>query len=233
MPPLSLPGAPHRFGPSGEILCIRVQRLPRTHSGRTTIPHHFQYGGGCSDKSLGYGRGGLGVRNGRIWGSGPESSDVNIWGLCAPHRPSGSTALGSLGCSNRDVLLGHIEDQHEKTVGMTYQPCHIAFQHSEAAYERRMMGEDLSYWDRQKERIHFLDCSADLVADSLEAQFKSQHGIGRGEQWYNSLSPAELQIYQVSLTKSVGSVEFPVKICRVWATIHTNHQIHFVHCHVQ
>ena len=58
------------------ILWQPVQMILQCHSGRPTIPHHFQYGGGCSDQELVDGDGGGGGRTGSIWDSGPAASGV-------------------------------------------------------------------------------------------------------------------------------------------------------------
>ena len=51
---MALLGAPPHGGMSGALLKSTIQRLPRGHPGRPSIPHNFQHGGGCRDTALGY-----------------------------------------------------------------------------------------------------------------------------------------------------------------------------------
>ena len=105
-------GTPHHGGRGRAILWHPVQRLMRGQPGRTTFSHHFQYGGGCSDKALGDGGGRGGGTLGRIWLSSLAASGIVIFVRRATCLPSSRTDQQSFGRSDRAVLLGRIEDQH-------------------------------------------------------------------------------------------------------------------------
>ena len=65
--PLPILLAPHHGGLVGVILWSLIQRLPQGHSGRPTLPHHFEYCDGYSDQALDDGGGKGGGGTGSIW----------------------------------------------------------------------------------------------------------------------------------------------------------------------
>ena len=85
-------------------------------------------------------------------------------------------------------------------------------QHSEAVCKRRMTGEGPYCRDIHRERVRLSECAVDLAAGSLEVHLHTQHIIVWGPQWTETLPLADIQVYQVLFTRTVGSVEFPVKV---------------------
>ena len=65
-----------------------------------------------------------------------------------------------------------------KMVRIIFHPCHVVGTHSDMAYKRTIMGEGLTYWSHQKQRVRFPECAADLAAIFLAAHHQTQHGIG-------------------------------------------------------
>ena len=114
---MSLLGAPHHGGLGGSILQHPVQRLPYDHSGKPTLPHNFQYGGGCSEQALGDSGGGGGGITVKIWGISPVASSVVLCRLRYPCLPLVRTAPDIFGRSYRYVLLYQIEYQCIKNGG--------------------------------------------------------------------------------------------------------------------
>ena len=114
-------GEPHHVGLGGLILRTPVQRLPRGHSGRPTLPHHFQYGCECSDQSLSDGRGGGGYKTRTIWQISPVEIGFVLLERLAPHLPLVGTSPGSFGCSDRSFQPYRIKDRHG-TNGGDYLP---------------------------------------------------------------------------------------------------------------
>ena len=55
-----------------------------------------------------------------------------------------------------------------KTVGMVCCPCEAARTQLEVAYERRMTGAGLLYWERQLVRLKCLECGEEMALGSLE-----------------------------------------------------------------
>ena len=69
-----------------------------------------------------------------------------------------------------------------KTAGMVCRPCKAACTQSKAAYMRRMTGEGLKYWERQRVRMKCLDCGEEMSVGLLEVHQQTQHGrdaVGR------------------------------------------------------
>ena len=51
------------------------------------------------------------------------------------------------------------------------------------AYGRKMMGEGLTYHERQKEQVECGDCGKGVAAGSLEAHRMIQHGKANNDKW--------------------------------------------------
>ena len=78
----------------------------------------------------------------------PEAAFYMDGGLLTyPHTEQLQEDLVILtGMFNRVRLSANVENM----VGMTFQPCLMAVQHSESVYGNSMTGKYLSYWDRQR-----------------------------------------------------------------------------------
>ena len=72
-----------------------------------------------------------------------------------------------------------------------------------------MTGEELTYQDRQRDRVRFPDCGADLAAGPLMEHHQTQHGWGRETQWMDSLPPTAE--YRVSFLHMTETVTFPLE----------------------
>ena len=105
-----------------------------------------------------------------------------------------------------------------KMVRMLFCLCHAVGTQFEAAYERQMTGERLTYRDCHKLWVQCPDRGVNLVAGSLAVHWQMQHavymGVGVGYQWENPLPPAENpKTYLMSFPRSAGPRECPVKEC--------------------
>ena len=59
---------------------------------------------------------------------------------------------------------------------MVFRPCQAAGTQSEAAYGRKMMGEEPTYRERQKERVACGECGKEMAAGLLASHWMTQHG---------------------------------------------------------
>ena len=56
----------------------------------------------------------------------------------------------------------------DKIVSMACQPCRAGSgNRSTEGYRRRVMGEGLSFWERQRERVACGECGVEIAAGSL------------------------------------------------------------------
>ena len=70
-----------------------------------------------------------------------------------------------------------------KTVSMVCRPCQASGTQLEAVYERKMMGEGPTYWERQKERVECGQCRKEMAAGSLASHMMTQNGQVKEERW--------------------------------------------------
>ena len=113
-----------------------------------------------------------------------------------------------------------------------FQPRSMDVSHSEADYERRMIGVGLSCWEQKQDQVCCLECTADLAVGSLEAHLQDQDETGQAPQREATLQPPEPRIYMVSFPRAASYIGFPVEACKGWMKMHTKLQIHFVHHHM-
>ena len=84
-----------------------------------------------------------------------------------------------------------------KTVGMVFRPCQVAVKNPEAEYGRQIIGEGLTYRERQKGWFQCRECGEEMEAGSVVGHKMTQHG--RAEEalwsWKTSATGEDPRIY--------------------------------------
>ena len=106
---------------------------------------------------------------------------------------------------------------------------------SEAAYKRRMTGEGISYWDRQRVRVECSECGEELAVGLLSVHQQTHHGklYGKRRKWEITSPDGEPQTYRMVFPPVVGLKTCPVEEC--WGRVATQMaiRVHFLHQHVR
>ena len=100
-----------------------------------------------------------------------------------------------------------------KTVSMVCRQCQAAGNQSEAAYGRKMTGEELTYRERQKERVECGECGKEMAVGLLESHRMMQHGKAKKDKWIweASATGGDPRTYRIDFPTKGGTRSCPVE----------------------
>ena len=117
---------------------------------------------------------------------------------------------------------------------MVFRPCQVAVKNPEAEYGRQIIGEGLTYRERQKGWFQCRECGEEMEAGSVVGHKMTQHG--RAEEalwsWTTSATGEDPRIYCMTFPAKGGPRSCPVEGCPVRAATRTAMRVHFLYLHV-
>ena len=118
-----------------------------------------------------------------------------------------------------------------KTVGMVCRTCQAAGTQLEAAYERRMTGEELSYQERQRFRVQCLECGEEMLMGLLEVHQQTQHGKASGgrRHWVTMAPGGDPPTYNMAFITAWDPRNFPIEGCWGQGEMRMAMMVHFLH----
>ena len=120
-------------------------------------------------------------------------------------------------------------------VGMVFLPYQTAGTQSEAAYERRMTGEGLTYQERQRVRVKCSDCGKEMAVGFMAVHKHTQNRIETGvrRHWETPTPYGEPQTYRMNFPTAGAPQEFPVEGRRGQKTKRTSMRVKLLNRHVR